>query len=76
MYDHHSQSFNPFIKITSKTVPTSPQIIGSQPVDRQAHLAACLDKLMTDVQRSLEPKNRDKFTQNLTIVRHEYRQKL
>ncbi len=34
-----------------------------QPADRQAHLAACLDKLMADVQRTLEPKNRDKFTQ-------------
>jgi exportin-7 len=30
---------------------------------------------MVDVQRSLEAKNRDKFTQNLTIVRHDYRSK-
>jgi exportin-7 len=30
---------------------------------------------MTDVNRNLEPKNRDKFTQNLTIVRHDYRSK-
>ena len=51
------------------------QIILQQPSDRQQHLAACLDKLMVDVQRNLEPKNRDKFTQNLTIVRHEYRSK-
>ena len=39
------------------------RIIAAQPADRQAHLAACLDKLMADVQRTLEPKNRDKFTQ-------------
>ena len=51
------------------------QIIAAQPPDRQAHLGACLDKLMADVQRNLEPKNRDKFTQNLTIMRHEYRSK-
>eukprot|EP00798_Chlamydomonas_sp_ICE-L_P019293 gene19293-25939_t len=52
------------------------QIIASQPADRQAHLATCLAKLMTDdVQRNLEPKNRDKFTQILTVVRHEYRSK-
>ena len=51
------------------------QIIAAQPPDRQAHLGACLDKLMADVQRNLEPKNRDKFTQNLTLVRHEIRAK-
>lgn len=51
------------------------QIISTQPPDKQPHLASCLEKLMTDVQRNLEPKNRDKFTQNLTIVRHEYRSK-
>eukprot|EP00775_Hariotina_reticulata_P008394 gene8394-8578_t len=51
------------------------QIIMAQPLDKQAHLATCLDKLMTDVNNNLEPKNRDKFTQNLTIVRHEYRSK-
>ena len=31
--------------------------------DKQMHLSSCLEKLMTDVQRNLEPKNRDKFTQ-------------
>jgi len=51
------------------------QVIASQPAERQVHLSACLDKLMTDVQRNLESKNRDKFTQNLTVVRHEYRSK-
>ncbi len=51
------------------------QIISSQPGERRAHLGVCLDKLMNDVARNLEPKNRDKFTQNLTTVRHEYRSK-
>ena len=40
------------------------QLIASQPGEaRQRHLAQCLDRLMADVQRNLEPKNRDKFTQ-------------
>ncbi len=39
------------------------RIVAAQPLDRQAHLSQCLDKLMADVQRNLEPKNRDKFTQ-------------
>jgi len=51
------------------------QIVASQPNERQAHLATCMDKLMVDVGRNLEPKNRDKFTQNVTLVRHEYRMK-
>lgn len=51
------------------------KIIASQPSERQAHLSTCLDKLMMDVQRNLESKNRDKFTQNLTVVRHDYRSK-
>jgi hypothetical protein len=32
--------------------------------------------LLQEVQRNLEPKNRDKFTQNLTIVRHEFKSKV
>lgn len=51
------------------------QIIASQPADRQATLASCLDRLMQGVQRSLEAKNRDKFTQNLTVVRHDFKNK-
>lgn len=49
------------------------QIIGSQQSEKQQHLSACIDKLMQDIQRTLDPKNKDKFTQNLTIVRHEIR---
>ncbi|GLT74542.1 hypothetical protein SLA2020_463300 [Shorea laevis] len=51
------------------------QILASQPADQQQRLAACFDKLMVDVIRSLDSKNRDKFTQNLTVFRHEFRVK-
>lgn len=46
-----------------------------QPVDQHQRLAACFEKLMADVGRSLDSKNRDKFTQNLTIFRHDFRVK-
>lgn len=39
------------------------QLISTQPADRQQHLETCFTRLMQDVQRSLEPRNRDKFTQ-------------
>ena len=52
------------------------QLVASQPPDRRARLAGCFDKLMTDVQRSLEPKNRDHFTQQLTVFRHEFHARL
>ena len=48
------------------------QLVASQPPDRRARLATCFEKLMTDVTRSLEAKNRDRFTQNLTVFRHEF----
>ncbi|XP_040377848.1 exportin-7-A isoform X2 [Oryza brachyantha] len=51
------------------------QILASQPVDQQQRLSQCFDKLMADVARNLEPKNRDKFTQNLTTFRHDFRLK-
>ncbi|KAF8687195.1 hypothetical protein HU200_042862 [Digitaria exilis] len=50
-------------------------ILASQHVDQQQRLSQCFDKLMTDVNRNLEPKNRDKFTQNLTAFRHDFRLK-
>jgi exportin-7 len=43
--------------------------------EKRPLLGAALAKLMDGVARSLEPKNRDKFTQNLTVVRHEIRAK-
>eukprot|EP00891_Asterochloris_glomerata_P007395 jgi/Astpho2/7395/fgenesh1_pm.00114_%23_12_t len=51
------------------------RIIASQPNEKQAHLATSLDKLMSEVQRNLEPRNRDKFTQALSVVRHDFRAK-
>ncbi|KAK8928464.1 hypothetical protein KSP39_PZI017721 [Platanthera zijinensis] len=51
------------------------QILASQPVDQQQRLAVCFDKLMADVNRSLDSRNRDKFTQNLTTFRHDFRVK-
>ncbi|PAN23063.1 hypothetical protein PAHAL_4G064400 [Panicum hallii] len=50
-------------------------ILASQAVDQQQRLSQCFDKLMTDVNRNLEPKNRDRFTQNLTTFRHDFRMK-
>jgi exportin-7 len=34
-------------------------------------LTAAFDRLMADVQNNLEAKNRDRFTQNLTVFRHD-----
>ncbi|KAF6163853.1 hypothetical protein GIB67_024708 [Kingdonia uniflora] len=51
------------------------QILASQAADQRQRLSICFDKLMTDVTRSLDSKNRDKFTQNLTMFRHEFRVK-
>uniref|UniRef100_A0A1J3IBY1 Exportin-7-A n=1 Tax=Noccaea caerulescens TaxID=107243 RepID=A0A1J3IBY1_NOCCA len=51
------------------------KILSSQPVDQHQRLSACFDNLMTDISRALDSKNRDKFTQNLTIFRHEFRVK-
>ncbi|XP_031377633.1 exportin-7 isoform X1 [Punica granatum] len=51
------------------------RILASQPVDQHQRLSLCFDKLMADVTRSLDSKNRDKFTQNLTVFRHEFRVK-
>ena len=38
-----------------------------QPMDQHQRLSRCFDKLQADVTRSLDSKNRDKFTQNVTI---------
>lgn len=51
------------------------QILASQAVDQHQRLASCFDKLMADITRSLDSKNRDKFTQNLNIFRHDFRVK-
>jgi exportin-7 len=49
------------------------RLIATQPVEKQALLESCLDKLMKDVDGTLTSKNRDRFTQNLSPVRHEFK---
>ena len=49
--------------------------IGLQQADQHQRLSECFDKLMVDVTRSLDTKNRDKFTQNLTVFRRDFRLK-
>ncbi|KAL0557501.1 hypothetical protein IC582_006045 [Cucumis melo] len=51
------------------------QILASQAMDQHPRLSLCFEKLMADVTRSLDSKNKDKFTQNLTVFRHEFRLK-
>ncbi|XP_060197469.1 uncharacterized protein LOC132626568 isoform X6 [Lycium barbarum] len=49
------------------------QILSSQSADQQQRLSLCFDKLMADITRSLDQKNRDKFSNNLTRFRNEFR---
>ncbi|CAH9096207.1 unnamed protein product [Cuscuta europaea] len=51
------------------------EILASQPVHQHQRLSLCFDKLMMDVTNSLSTKNRDKFTQNLTIFRQQFQAK-
>ncbi|XP_039690945.1 exportin-7 isoform X3 [Medicago truncatula] len=48
------------------------QILASYPPDRHQRLSLCFDKLMQDVTLSLDPKNREKFSQNLTRFKSEF----
>ncbi|KAL9265012.1 Exportin-7-B-like protein [Drosera capensis] len=50
-------------------------LLASQPVEQHQRLALCFDKLMADITRTLEPKNRDRFTQNLNVFKNEFRTK-
>ncbi|XP_027154878.1 exportin-7-like [Coffea eugenioides] len=47
-------------------------ILSSQPIDQHQRLSLCFDKLMVDVNRSLDSNNRNKFTQNLTLFRNDF----
>ncbi|CAN1121312.1 XPO7 [Linum perenne] len=51
------------------------RILATQPVEQHQRLSLCFDKLMGDVTRSLDSKNKDKFTQNLTVFRTEFKVK-
>ncbi|XP_012940207.1 exportin-7 isoform X2 [Aplysia californica] len=46
-------------------------IISSQPVEKQEAMANCFQNLMDGVERSLLAKNRDRFTQNLSVFRRD-----
>ena len=50
------------------------QLISAQPPENQLKLQDEFVKLTSDVQRSLETSNRDKFTQKLTLFRLSVRQ--
>lgn len=45
------------------------RLIATQPQERQERVSSCFDKLMQDISRSLDTRNRDRFTQNLTVFR-------
>ncbi|XP_038220964.1 exportin-7 [Zerene cesonia] len=47
------------------------ELIAQQPRHRQHHLAHCFDQLMAGVERNLLTKNRDRFTQNLSMFRRD-----
>jgi exportin-7 len=47
------------------------QICENLPVDHRERMAEALGKLMDGVNRNLESRNRDRFTQNLSAFRHE-----
>ena len=51
------------------------QVIAAQPADCRELVSRSLDRLMDNVNRNLDAKNRDKFTQNVTLVRHEIKSK-
>eukprot|EP00743_Colponemidia_sp_Colp-15_P003638 GILK01003927.1.p1 GENE.GILK01003927.1~~GILK01003927.1.p1 ORF type:complete len:1093 (+),score=213.84 GILK01003927.1:212-3490(+) len=46
-------------------------VIMNQPLELQSRFSDAFDRLMKDVERNLELRNRDRFTQNLTAFRHE-----
>ncbi|CAI5946614.1 unnamed protein product [Closterium sp. NIES-65] len=70
----NSPLFCPFNSLNGFPSPP-PQNRSASPSDQRPRIAECFDKLMADVGRNLDPKNRDKFTQNLTIFRHDFRAK-
>ncbi|AED90969.1 ARM repeat superfamily protein [Arabidopsis thaliana] len=64
-----------FSDLKAKILSSQSIILMVQPADQHQRLSACFDSLMTDISRGLDSKNRDKFTQNLTLFRHEFRVK-
>lgn len=51
-------------------------IIRSQPVDKQSLMAQWFDNLMDGIERNVTAKNRDRFTQNLSLFRRDVNESL
>uniref|UniRef100_A0A915KAD7 Uncharacterized protein n=1 Tax=Romanomermis culicivorax TaxID=13658 RepID=A0A915KAD7_ROMCU len=47
------------------------QIISAQATEKQATLANCFNSLMDGIERNLSSKNKDRFTQNVSIFRRD-----
>merc|ERR1719259_51095 len=47
------------------------QVISSQPTDKQSSMATWFKNLMEGIERNLLTKNRDRFTQNLSVFRRD-----
>ena len=69
----------PLLTLILCTEPIYPdirqQLIAAQPAESRELVSRSLDRLMDNVNRTLDAKNRDKFTQNVTLVRHEIKSK-
>lgn len=52
------------------------QIIRNQPVDKQAAMLQWFESLMDGIERNLQTKNRDRFTQNLSTFRRDINESL
>ncbi|XP_038719138.1 exportin-7-like isoform X2 [Tripterygium wilfordii] len=48
-------------------------LLASQPADQQQRLSLGFEKLMADISRSVDTKNRERFSQNLTKFKNEFR---
>jgi len=47
------------------------QVVSSQPADKQQTLLQCFDALMEGIERNLSIKNKDRFTQNVSVFRRQ-----
>ena len=65
----------PMLSLILATEPTYGElkatIANAMPPGKRAKMEQCFEKLMHEVTRSLESRNRDRFTQNLTVFRHD-----
>eukprot|EP00210_Caulerpa_lentillifera_P005833 g5577.t1 len=50
-------------------------LMTSQTEEQRKHLNNCFTKLMENVERNLESKNRDRFTHNLSTLKHDFKGK-